>query len=157
MTTEEVLQRWQPEPGSQLHAWVAQLAQLGAASNQLLASRSELVDARQAAAGRQMLAQFKADAAAVAQADAHYAEVDAAVQALDAQLVDLREQENALQIQIYQADEYLQGIMRYFDQGVTAAILHGELSEQIDLEFARHQRRILLLLTKQQEPPTAAT
>lgn len=156
MTTEEVLQRWQPEPGSQLHAWVAQLAALGAESNRLLAARNERADARQAAAGRQMLAQFKADAAAIAQADAHYAEVDASVQAIDAQLVDLREQENALEIQIYQADEYLQGIMRYFDQGVSAATLRSELSDQIDREFATHQRRILLLLAKQQAPPTAA-
>lgn len=53
-------------------------------------------------------------------------------------------------------DEYLQGIVRYFDQGVTAAILRGHLRDQIDLEFARHQRWVLLLLTKQQEPLRSA-
>ncbi len=146
MTMEEIVHRWQPEANSQLQQWIRELKRLGRHSDELLAERDALRTAQQAAAGRQMLARFKADAAAITQADAHFAQLEAAIGQLDAQLITLRAQETALETQIYQADEYLQGIMARLEQGLTRATTTGQLSDRVDTEFMTHERRVQQLL-----------
>lgn len=152
MTIAEIVHRWQPETNSQLQQWISQLKLFGLRSDQLLAERGALRTAQQAAAGRQMLARFKADATAIAQADAHFAQLEAAIGQLDAQLISLRAQETVLETQIYQADEYLQGIMMRLEQGLTRATTTGQLSERIDTEFMTHERRVQQLLRGAESP-----
>ena len=146
MIDEEIVRRWQPEPHSQLQQWIEQLDRLGTHSDQLLTRREQLLTAHHEAAGRQMLARFKADPVATAQADAHFTQVDNELEQINAALVTLREEETALEIQIYQADQYLQGIMARFEQALTAVTTTGQLSDRIDAEFVAHAQRVRQLL-----------
>ena len=146
MIDEEIVRRWQPEAHSQLQQWIDRLAMLGTRSDQLLTARGDLLTAHHAAAGRQMLARFKADPAAIAEADAYFTQIDNELGQINAELVTLRAQETALEIQIYQADEYLQGIMARFEQALTTVATSGQLSERIDEEFVAHAPRVRQLL-----------
>lgn len=154
MTNEELIRRWQPEPHSQLQQWIDRLAGLGARSDELLAARGQLLTTHQAAAGRQMLARFKADPVAIAEADAHFSQLDHELEQINRALVTLREEETALEIQLYQADEYLQGIMARFEQALTTVATSGQLSDRIDAEFVAHAQRIRKLLRAAEDSET---
>lgn len=146
MTIEDIVRRWRPEAQSQLQQWINTLAGLGARSDQLLAARNQLLIAQHDAAGRQMLARFKAEPVAIAQADAHFAQLETALNGLDTELVTLRAQESTLELQVYQADEYLQGIMIRLEQGLAATNNADHVSDRIDAEFVAHERRVQQLL-----------